>query len=512
MFQQVTVSTSLVRFESVSKRFPGVQALEDVSLSVKEGEILALVGENGAGKSTLIKILAGVHPDGTYRGRLYLDGEPVAFQSVIEAERSGIIRVPQDPVGVPELSVTENLFLGRLNRDGFRLNWQRLHRRARRALAEMSVEVDPRQSMGDLSIAQQQLVEVAKALDKEARLLILDEPTSSLAPGDIEILFERIREMKSRGVTVIYISHRLGEVFRLADRIAVLRDGKRVGVPRTSRVSQDEVIRMMIGRSLEERSLDKSGRPGDVRMRVKGARAHDPRTERDVLEGVSFSLRESEVLTLFGLVGSGRTELLRTVFGTWHGPSRIELEIEGETLRSPDPRGAIEAGIGFITENRNTGLVTGRSVRSNITLASLSSVSRFGIVNDENESEITRRLIDQLDISTPSTETEVETLSGGNQQKVILAKWLNTRPRVLLMDEPTRGIDVGTKFEIYRLINQLASEGMSVVFVTSEADEALRVGDRILVLYNGSMVAEFDRNEVDRDGLLAAAVGGAGNG
>lgn len=506
------MSPPLVRFESISKRFPGVQALEEVSFSVNEGEILALVGENGAGKSTLIKILAGVHPAGTYQGRLLLDGEPVAFEAVVEAERVGIIRVPQDPVAVPQLSVTENLHLGRLDRDGFRLDWDRLHRRTREALADLSVEIDPRRPMGDLSIAQQQLVEIVKALDKRARLLVLDEPTSSLAPRDIEILFERIRELKSRGVTVIYISHRLGEVFRLADRVAVLRDGRRIGVPRTSDVTPDEVIRMMIGRSLEEESLEKTAPPGDVRMRIREARAHDPRTERDVVDGVSFSLREREVLTLFGLVGSGRTELLRTVFGTWEGPSRVEVQIEGRTLRAPTPRSAIEAGVGFMTENRNTGLVNGQSVRQNVTLASLNSVSRRGIVDEDEEVRVTHRLIEQLDISTPSTETDVETLSGGNQQKVILAKWLNTRPRVLLMDEPTRGIDVGTKFEIYRLMNRLASEGMSVVFVTSEADEALRVGDRILVLYGGSIEAEFQPGDVDRDQLMAAAVGGSGNG
>ncbi len=497
----------MLRLKSISKSFPGVQALTDVSFEVAPGEIHALVGENGAGKSTLMKILSGVHTD--YEGELFIGGEPLRPSSPRDAQQQGIAIIHQELNLIPELTVAENIFLGREPSQALGVIAQRtMQRDAATLLERLDLHISPNRKVSSLRIGEQQLVEVAKALSLDARVLILDEPTSALSRTEIEHLFAVIATLKRHGVTMIYISHKFDEIFALADTITVLRDGRHIDTMPASQTSEAEVIRLMVGRELSDLFPKSAVAIGDEVMRVDGLGLEPaPELQKRALRDISFSLRRGEILGVAGLMGSGRTELLEAIYGV-HPPQRragtITVNGVERALRSPEE--AIESGIAFVTEDRKTqSLILGLPVAQNITLPSLRALSRYGVLLLRRERGVVERLVDQLRIKTPATTTPAENLSGGNQQKVAIAKCLLTHPAVLLLDEPTRGIDIGAKAEIYALMSQLVEQGASIVMASSELPELLAMCDRILVLHEGRLVDTLDQKDADQVSIMAAA-------
>jgi ABC-type sugar transport system ATPase subunit len=497
----------MLQIKSVSKSFPGVRALRNVSLTVRRGEVHALLGENGAGKSTLMKILSGVYTG--YQGAIYLDGQPLALQGPRDAQRHGIAIIHQELNLVPELTIAENLFLGREPGTPLHtLDRRRMERETRALLERLNLSLPPDRPVKWLRVGEQQLVEIARALGQGARLLILDEPTSALSETEAERLFTLIAALKGEGVTMIYISHRLDEIFRIADRITVLRDGEYVGTRRAEETGPDELIRMMVGRPLNDLFPKEAAAPGDEALRVEGLGLL-PDGERGgrALGDISFTLRRGEILGVAGLMGAGRTELLEALFGV-HGPHRTggRIVVAGRERRIASPRDAIRTGLAFVTEDRkDKSLITTLSVGHNITLAALRAFLTGGFLRTGAENEAVRRSMEQLRIKAPGPAALVDTLSGGNQQKVALAKCLLTRPGVLLLDEPTRGIDVGAKAEIYTLISRLARNGAGIVMASSELPEILAMCDRVLVLCEGRLTAELTRAEATQERIMEAA-------
>lgn len=487
----------LLQLRQINKSFPGVQALVDVDLDVHAGEVHAVVGENGAGKSTLMKIVAGVYrPDS---GVLRLSGQPIVNDSPRQARERGISMIHQELNLAPNLSVAENIFLGRAPTRAGLIAWRRLEDEAAALVARLGIELDVRATVEDLSVARQQTVEIVKALSLDARVIIMDEPTSALTQRETEALFDIIGRLKSQGVAVVYISHRLDEIFRVADRVTVLRDGRLVGALPIGVATQSQVISMMVGRQLTTLFPKESLDIGPPVLEVRHLR------RAGELDDISFVLRQREILGLAGLVGAGRTELVRVLFGADHLDSG-EILIEGRPVHIRGPRAAIRLGLGFVTEDRKLqGLVLGMTVRENETLASLSRVSRLGIIDLARERTVAAHLADQLGVRTPSVEQTVETLSGGNQQKVVIAKWLATNPRILILDEPTRGIDVGAKAEVHALMTRLAKQGVSILMISSEMPEILGMSDRILVMRQGRISGEFSREEASQEAILACA-------
>jgi ABC-type sugar transport system ATPase subunit len=494
----VTVADApLLEIRGMAKAFPGVQALLDVDLDLHAGEVHALVGENGAGKSTLMKIVAGVYrPD---RGSVRLAGQMLLNDSPRQALERGISMIHQELNLAPNLSVAENVFLGRAPTRGGLVDWQRLYADAEALAARLGIELDVRARVEELSVARQQMVEIAKALSLEARVIIMDEPSSALTERETEALFEIIGRLRRQGVAVVYISHRLEEIFRVADRVTVLRDGRLVGTLPVGQASQHLLIGMMVGRELTTLFPKESLDIGEPVLEVRHLRRHG------VLDDISFVLRRREILGVAGLVGAGRTELVRVLFGA-DRLDRGEILIEGRPVRIRGPRDAIRLGLGFVTEDRKLeGLVLGMTVRENETLASLAQVSRLGFLNLGRERALARRLVEQLGVRTTGVEQEVTNLSGGNQQKVVIAKWLATRPRILILDEPTRGIDVAAKAEVHALMSQLARDGVAILMISSELPEILGMSDRILVMRQGRLTGEFSRDEASQEAILACA-------
>jgi ribose transport system ATP-binding protein len=495
--------------EGIAKSFPGVQALAAVNLEVHAGEVLALIGENGAGKSTLMKVLGGIYqPDA---GLIRVEGRPVAFRRVQDSLNAGIAVIHQELNLADNLSVAENVFLGRqpvLGGFGFLglRDRRALFERTEEALAQVGLRVSPRARLADLSPGQKQLVEVAKALSQDARLLIFDEPTSSLSTREAEVLFERIEELKARGMAVIYISHRLGEISRLAGRVQVLRDGRHAGFLEGKEITHDNMVRLMVGREISkffshQRDLASQDRP--VVLAVRDLRvASSPHP-------VSFVLHRGEILGMAGLVGAGRTELVRAIFGVdpSHGGA---VEVDGRPVRVRSPRHAVAAGIVLVPEDRKTqGLVLELTVRENLSLARLERQARWGWIDRDGERELAREQARRLRIRTPSLDAQVRNLSGGNQQKVVLGKWLAMGGRVLILDEPTRGVDVGAKQEIYQLMSELASAGLAILMVSSEMEELIAMSDRVLVLHEGRLTGELSGGAITEKNVLQLAVGGA---
>lgn len=491
----------------ITKTFPGVRALDGVSLDLRAGEIHALVGENGAGKSTLMKILGGVYVQ--YGGEIRIDGKTRRFRSVRESEDAGIAVVFQELSLVPELSVGENIFLGREPSRFGVVEWEKLFSRAASLLRELNLEIDPRVALGTLGTGRQQLVEIAKALSHSARILVLDEPTAALTEAEFETLFAILQALRQRGIGIIYVSHRLAEVFQLSDRITVLRDGKTVGIGRTSQWDQPQLIARMVGREVSQLFPQTKRTPGEVVFEARHVSAGDPaRRGRPVVDDVSFSLRRGEVLGIAGLMGAGRTELLMALFGAWPARTSGEVLIDGKPVKIEHPSDAIGHGIGFVTEDRKrSGLVLDESVLRNMTLVALERVSGSFVTNESSEIAASMKLFQSLRIKASSVFTIVRTLSGGNQQKVVLAKWLMNEARVLFLDEPTRGIDVGAKAEIYQLIDRLAQSGVAVILVSSELPEVLGLCDRILVLHEGRISGEFSRAQATPEAVMACAIG-----
>lgn len=492
----------VLKMVGITKQFPGVLALDSVNFEVERGEIHALVGENGAGKSTLLKILAGaITMD---KGEILLEGKPVRFSSPLDAINMGIAVIYQEFNLVPYLSAGENIFLGREPRkfNGF-VDFKTLHAKAQAILDRIGANFSSREIVSNLSVAQQQMTEIAKALSQNARIIAMDEPTSALTDREVEHLFEIARSLKQEGVAIIFVSHRLEEIFQIADRITVLRDGKYVGTKRVEETNRDEVITMMVGREIKEKIPKRPAKIGEEILRVEGL------TRKGVFSDISFTLHKGEVLGLAGLVGSGRTEIARAIFGA-DPIDAGKIYLEGKEVRIRNPQDAIRLGIGLLTEDRKRyGLVLPMTVRENTTLANLMEVAIRGFINFPKERAVAKKYVEELSIKTPSIEQIARNLSGGTQQKLVLAKWLFTKSKVLIFDEPTRGIDVGAKVEIYELMNQLAERGVGIIMISSELPEVLGMSDRILVIHEGKIAGELKREEATQEKIMHLATGGS---
>jgi ribose transport system ATP-binding protein len=491
----------LLEARALCKRFPGVRALHNVSLTLQPGEVLAVIGENGAGKSTLMKILAGVQtPDS---GEILLEGQPVCIDNVRTAERLGLALIHQELNLADNLDIAANVFLGREPRRCGLIQRRRLEIESRRYIQQVGLDCSPRTLVGSLSLGHQQLVEIAKALSTQARVLIMDEPTSSLSQHETEQLYRVVKDLRSRGVSVVYISHRLGEVRELADRVLVLRDGENAGELARDQIHHDAMVKLMVGRALGQHDRLGHGR-GEPLLEARNLN-----TPAYPGRALSFRIRPGEIVGVAGLVGAGRTELLRVLFGI--DPLRGgQIYLAGRHLQLSSPLDAIRAGLALVPEDRKQqGVILEMAVRENTTLASLWREQRAGFVNRVRESELAERMTRQLGVKTPNLRQWVQFLSGGNQQKVALAKWLALDPRVLLLDEPTRGIDVGAKQEIYRLMEQLAERGVAILFVSSEMEEILRMSDRALVMHEGRITGELARTELTEEAVMNLATGRA---
>ena len=533
------MTTPLLHMQSITKDFPGVRALDDVSFEVRPGEIHALCGENGAGKSTLIKILGGVYPYGTYEGELHINGNEQQFHTVRDAERVGIAIIHQELALIPEMTVAENIYLGKEPCQFGTINKHRLYHEAGELLAQFGLTIPLRKPVHELGIGQQQLVEIAKALGRSlqahiqqrrslqansessgsALLLVLDEPTAALTESEVDILREILTQLREKGVACIYITHKLKEIFQIADRVTVLRDGKTVATQsiKSSECTEDALISQMVGRELTALfpkrrtvSIDKNrSNRDDVALRVENLSTYP--SEPPQLENINFEVRRGEILGIAGLMGAGRTELISTIFGVYEGRWRGEIVIEDATVNIHSPREAIQHGIALVSEDRKRyGLLLDVDVVRNMTLASLgpsSDITSHGIIDDNTAFEKSEHYVDSLQIKTTSLEVPVNHLSGGNQQKVVLGKWLMTHPTVLFLDEPTRGIDIGAKAEIHTLMAKLAQEGVAIVFVSSELPEILGMSDRVIVLHEGKITGEFINENLTQEDILRYAAG-----
>lgn len=496
---------------NITKTFPGVKALDNVNLKVAEGEIHALVGENGAGKSTLMKVLSGVYPLGSYAGEIHYDGELAGFSGIADSERLGIIIIHQELALVPLLSIAENLFIGNECARGGIMNWPETYRRTEELLKKVGLKEQPATSVDSLGVGKQQLVEIAKTLSKDVRLLILDEPTAALSETDSQALLDLLLELKSQGITSIIISHKLNEVRRVADTITVLRDGATVSTldARGQEITEDRIVRDMVGRDMSQRYPERERRVGERLLEVSNWNVwHAEHATRQVIKDISFHVRAGEVVGIAGLIGAGRTELAMSIFGRSYGQNISgEVRLGGKPINTSTVAAAIESGLAYVTEDRKElGLILEESIQRNVTLANLKDVSTSGVINEAEETKVAELYRKAMNIRTPSVFQKIMNLSGGNQQKVVLSKWLFTNPDVLILDEPTRGIDVGAKFEIYGIINELAAEGKGVIMISSEMPELLGMSDRIYVMNEGSFVGELHAAEASQERIMSLIV------
>ena len=499
----------LLEMKNILKEFPGVKALDGVSFTLETGEFHALVGENGAGKSTLMKVLSGVYPSGSYEGDILIEDSPQQFRGIRDSENAGVAIIFQELSLVKELTVGENIFLGQEPSKFGIIDWSELYHRASTLLRDLHLPIDPRVPVGTLGIGQQQLVEIAKALSKKARILVLDEPTAALTESEVETLFGILRKLKADGVGMIYISHKLGEVFEMSDRITVLRDGKTVATHAAAELTKEKVIQLMVGREVGDIFPKIEHELGSIALEIRNLTAYSvDNPNKKLVDNVSFSVRKGEVLGIAGLMGAGRTELLMAIFGAWQGTFGREILVDGKPAAINSPADAISHGVGFVTEDRKRfGLILEQTILDNMTLAGLKTISGRLLTNRTKELIAARSPMESLRIKANSPMTISGTLSGGNQQKVVLGKWLLTGPKVLFLDEPTRGIDVGAKQEIYAEINKLAKQGLAIVLVSSELPEVLGLADRILVLHDGRVAAELSRQDATPEKVMAAATG-----
>jgi rhamnose transport system ATP-binding protein len=487
----------IFQVQHVSKSFGGVQALKDVHFEIYPGEVHALLGENGAGKSTLIKIMTGVHqPDA---GELFLDGQPIRFANTREAQEHGVAAIYQEPSLFPDLDVAENILVGRQPLRGGRVDWKRMYQEAGELLGRLGLPLDPRTKARELSVAQQQVVEIARALSINAKVLIMDEPTSSLTLSEVEELFTIVRQLRQSSTAIVFISHRLEELFALVDRVTILRDGAYVGTRAMTDVTTDDLIRLMVGRTLNELFPKQAVEPGAVALEVQGLGVEG------VFSDISFQLRRGEILGMAGLIGAGRTNVARALFGTEPATTGT-IKLDGKLVTISNPDTAMALGIGYVPEDRKEhGVVLQMGIGQNITLPIIATFARLGWLDEKRELEAATAQAQKLEVKMASVEQPVGQLSGGNQQKVVLAKWLGTLPRVLILDEPTRGIDVGTKAAVHALMSGLAAQGIAILMISSELPEVLGMSDRILVMREGRLTGQFSRAEATQEKLMAAA-------
>jgi ribose transport system ATP-binding protein len=492
----------IVQFESVTKRFGGTVALDGVSFSIREGEVHALIGENGAGKSTLMRILSGVLPKDS--GTVFIGGSQKVFRSAVDAQREGISTVYQEPHLVPHMTVAENVFLGRepLKRFGW-VDFNTLNSQTQGILAQLELKISPTTTLADLSSADVQLVQIARAIAFSTKILILDEPTASITGRETEILFSLLKKLNAKGLTIVYVSHRLKEIFELCHRATVLRDGKYVATVDVDKTNEREIISMMVGRAVEETSaVSTDRRTGEISLELRDVSVSESAVP---VHGVSLNVRKGEIVALAGLVGSGRSDVAKAVFGL-NRISAGSIHVHGKRVNIKSPGDAIQRGISFVPEDRKSeGLIPIQSIKHNISLTGLKLLARLGFIRGSSETSLARTSSAQLSIRSSSEEAEVSTLSGGNQQKVVLAKWLWLKPTILILDEPTRGIDVGAKAEIHNLITNLAKSDVAVLLISSELPEVLRLADRIYVMRDGTITGELQRSEASQESIMHLA-------
>jgi len=505
------MSDCILEMQNIIKDFPGVRALNNVNFKVTRGEIHCLVGENGAGKSTLMKVLSGVYPYGTYSGNIIYNGKEQQFKSIADSESKGIAIIYQELALIPELSVYENIYFGHEIMDGKLINWNQTIVQAGEMLKKVRLDVNPSMKIKDLSVGKRQLVEIAKALSKNVKLLVLDEPTAALNEDDSANLLNLLRELKDHGVTCIMISHKLKEIVSIADTITVLRDGATICSvdAREHNVTEQEIIKHMVGREIENiypkrKKID----VGEVCLEIKNWSVQNPAGDREILHNINVNVRKGEIVGIAGLMGSGRTELALSIFGNIpkYKITSGEILVNGETKKFHHPKDAIKAGIAYVTEDRKkNGLVLIQDVKYNISIANLEKLTKGIIINENEEINVAKGYQDSINIKTPSIKQLVGNLSGGNQQKVSVAKWLNVEPKVLLLDEPTRGIDVGAKYEIYTIMNQLVEQGMSIIMISSELLEILGMSDRLYIMSEGSITGELVAGEATEQKVMSMA-------
>ncbi|MDB5664409.1 multiple monosaccharide ABC transporter ATP-binding protein [Cypionkella sp.] len=505
--------TALLEMRGITKVFPGVRALDNVSLTVQPGEIHAICGENGAGKSTLMKVLSGVYPFGSYEGDIIYDGETLACRNIRDSEARGIIIIHQELALVPLLSIAENLFLGNEVAKNGVINWGEAYQRTEGLLKKVGLNELPTTKVEKLGVGKQQLIEIAKALAKDVRLLILDEPTAALQENDSQKLLDLMLELKAQGVTQIIISHKLNEISRVADRITVIRDGASVSTMDKHEITEDRIIRDMVGRDMAHRYPERVSNVGETLMEVANWSVwHPEQADRQIIKDVSLNVKKGEIVGIAGLMGTGRTELAMSIFGRSYGKGhKGSVKMHGKEVDVSTVTKAVKAGISYVTEDRKgLGLILEEPIVKNVTLANLPGVSLRGVLDKRRETRVAEGYRKQLAIRTPGVQQKVMNLSGGNQQKVVLSKWLFTNPEVLILDEPTRGIDVGAKFEIYTIMKELAEQGRSIVMISSEMPELLGMCDRIYVMNEGRIVGELGRDEASQEKIMALILKGEG--
>ena len=502
---------TILEMRGIGKSFPGVRALDNVNLTVEAGEIHAICGENGAGKSTLMKVLSGVYPHGTYDGDIVYEGHTAHFRTIADSEAAGIVIIHQELALVPLLSIAENLFLGNERAKGGVMNWPRTFAETGRLLRKVGLVEQPTTQVGKIGVGKQQLVEIAKALAKDVRLLILDEPTAALQENDSQKLLDLLLELKAQGITSILISHKLNEIGRVADRITIIRDGASVSTIRRDEITEDRIIRDMVGRDMAHRYPERTPNIGDTLLQVANWNVWHPEQKgRQMIRDAHFTVRAGEIVGIAGLMGSGRTELAMSIFGRSYG-TRVsgEVRMKGQAVDTSTVPKAIAAGLAYVTEDRKAlGLVLEEPILRNISMANLPGVASGGVLNPAKEQTVAEGYRRAMNIRTPTVFQKVVNLSGGNQQKVVLSKWLFTDPQVLILDEPTRGIDVGAKFEIYNIMNDLAAQGRGIVMISSEMPELLGMCDRIYVMNEGRLVGELTRAEASQERIMALILQG----
>lgn len=505
------MNDAILEFRNVTKRFAGITALNDVSFSIKRGEIHGICGENGAGKSTLMKILSGVYPWGTYEGQVIYNGRELKLGagSIQEAVKEGIAIVYQELTLVSTITVGENIYLGKEPVEFGVINWDRLYSETDQLLAKYHLDVPSHEVVKHLGVGKMQMTEIAKALSEDAKILILDEPTSALAEHEIKQLMEILRGLKQHGVTCIYISHKLEEFARIADTITVLRDGKEVITRPTKELNIEALVRNMVGREMKERFPVGHRKPGKVILEVENLHAENPDDlGTEIIKGVSFNLRKGEILGIAGLMGSGRTELVMTLFGEFGKITAGKVKLEGRDITVRSSHDAMRQGISLVPEDRKRhGLVLIQSILRNISLANLDRFASFFRINDSAELRESMDFAKSLSIKAPDLQAPADSLSGGNQQKVVISKWLMSKPKVLIMDDPTRGIDVGTKFEIYKIMNDLSEQGIAIIMISSDLVEVLGMSDRILVMHEDQSVCTLDIKDASQEKIMALATG-----